>query len=222
MGYTMRLIPMIVAGVIATAANAGDRPPTNAELLARIEKLEARIAAMEAKGATSSSGTVGAIPDADDDSRVMRVIRIDTLPQDDAGIAEAKQLDAEADKLEKDATKAMPKESDKGKDREKANRLAAKLTDDAKAKRVEATTVRRKATIHRHRLVGWNGSRFVVLVTSRDLTSAVTRLAPGNFIGWSGDRIKLTNRVEEYEVRTIGVEDSPVNYVDPPPDAKLP
>lgn len=217
----MKRLALVACLALASAAPGQAKQPTIAELLTRIEALEAEVKALKAQSPTRDPGIVGAIPDGNE-LRVMRVLRIEPIQPNAASLAKAEALEKDATKLEQDSTKAQPGDSVKGGDRSKATKIAGQLADQAKAKRAEAAKIRRDEAEQHHRLTGWNGRRFVILTTERDLTGAVTKVAAGDFVEWSGQRTCLSDRTDEYTVRTLSRADKPLNFVDPPATANIP
>ena len=79
----------------------------------------------------------------------------------------------------------------------------------AKAARLE-----RDLQIPKQRIIGWDGKREITLITERDLSIPLSRMAPGGFLSWTGVRTGLTNESETHSVIAIEPANKPSGFID--------
>lgn len=212
---------MITTLFAALALTIAAAPPTTAELLERIERLESRLAELERTHTTHPTG--GDAPAmAGPSARVCRLLHVEPCPPDPKAPARIAELSAKVSEAETRAIAAETAVTKSSSERAANRKRAASIRESVKADALELAALRKLADTPRQRVTGWDGVRHVVLTTSGDLSAALSRAQPGSFIAWQGTRSGLSGEVDEWTVVGITGAERPLNFMDPPPGLRLP
>ena len=157
--------------------------------------------------------------------RVMLLEAISTLPVDNSLLVEVAKLRAQAEKLDYEIQKLekaiaeIPKDSysevakrNYNQRRNEYKKLMAGYKKDAKQLRARAIRLDRQANETLHEIRGWDGQRTIILETTRDLSATISRLNPGDFVTWYGERVDMTNDTDRFQVNRIKEVAAPANF----------
>ena len=158
-------------------------------------------------------------------ARVMLLESIATLPADNSLLVEAAKLRTEAGKLDSEiqrlekAIANIPKagvnerhERNLKHQRNEYKQLKVGYEKDAKQLRARAIRHDRQANEKHHEIRGWDGQRTIILETTRDLSTTISRLNPGVFVTWYGKRVDMTDNTDRFQVNRIKEVAAPANF----------
>lgn len=156
--------------------------------------------------------------------RVMMLESVSTLPVDNSLLTEAAKLRAEAKKLDGEikglerSIALSTKTGNKSEDEQRRHRrhamrqLKTTFEQDARKFKAQATRLEKQARETHHEIRGWDGQRTIILETTRDLSSTISRLNPGDFVTWNGDRVDMTDDTDRFQVTRIKETTAPANF----------
>ncbi len=156
-------------------------------------------------------------------NRLMQLESIETLPVDQSMLREAAELNKRASAFESSARGyerqiALSVGSGEASKKQRSGYRKLKASAEQEAKRLRAKAIRleRQANEPRQILQGWDGKRIVILETTRDLSTVITRVAPGDFLTWRGERIEMSDTFDRFEVSSIEKSPRPLGFIQQP------
>lgn len=207
--------PLAVLVLTLLPAPRAAAQTSEGELVRRVHQLEQRVAKLEAlltagdADAPRAGGEARSAAPAPRD-RVAALVSVTPIEPTSAERAAVKQLEGEAEKLEREAADTRDRVS------------KARLDRAAKAKRVEAIAAAAELERARRWVVAWLGDRYVAFVV-HDLDVDMGRFSPGDMITWNGRREAITDTVVEFdEVTTVRATERPSDFVPRPAKAPAP
>ncbi len=208
------------AVVVATADAAG-----NGELVVFDSDGKQIFAVRGGKVYDAPTGTPAATrpPDAASAGRIIQLIRIEALPPEPGVRERVAELHPVAARLEGSARSADghranlgPTTNDNKAQKAHYRKIALGFRQGAQRLRAEATRLERDLETSKQEIYGWNGARYVILRTDRDLSRALTRINSNGFLKWAGRLTGLDDDTEIYSVSNVEPASRPAGFVDRP------
>ena len=150
--------------------------------------------------------------------RIIQLIRIEDLPPEPGvreRVIELRRQVGELEEKSRNAGRSRTQDRDKGK-KAYYRKLALEYRVEAKNKRAEAARLERDLETPKQAIHGWNGERYVILRTDRDLSRALTRIRADGFLKWAGRMTGLDDGTEIYSVSNVEPASRPAGFVDRP------
>ncbi len=150
--------------------------------------------------------------------RIIQLIRIEDLPPEPGVRERVVELRRQAGELGEKARTAEYRRTTTSDKERKAHyrKIALEFRTEAKNKRAEAVRLERDLETSKQEIYGWNGERYVILRTDRDLSRALTRIRAERFLKWTGRLTGLTDGTEIYSVTNVEPASRPAGFVDRP------
>lgn len=155
--------------------------------------------------------------------RIMQLISIEPSPPD-RGLRErvvelrraAAQLEGRARSADGSRAQLGPTTNQNKARKADYRKIALEFRTEAKNKRGEASRLERDLETPKQEIHGWNGERYVILQTERDLSGPLTRIRADGFLKWTGRLTGLTDGTEIYSVTSVEPAVRPSGFVDRP------
>ncbi len=203
----------------------------NVDLKARVEMLEVRLRSAPGSGGAPAGGPLAAAP-----AQPMPVMKFFAMatPQPDPSLpAKAQQLRDDATQLDQQVAQiriqigqlmdqSVVSDVDGSREATAGQRQALRqqldgLEDQIMRKRAAASKCDHDFAHPTQLLKGWDGRRIVVLPIEQNFAGLASSLNPGDFVGWRGTRVQLTDTVDQYDkVFVLQRAVAPAGYQDPP------
>ena len=172
-----------------------------------------------------STGTPAATrpPAAASAGRIIQLIRIEALPPK-PGVGErvaelrrvAAQLERSARTADGRSANLGPTTNDNKAQKAHYHETALGYRKAAQRLRAEAPRLERDLGTPRQKIHGWNGERYVILRTDRDLSRALTQIHVDGFLKWAGRMTGLDDDTEIYSVSNVEPASRPAGFADRP------